>query len=96
MRIEEKIDKYLNEASRKEALEKVKKTIKSSRTDDQLKVASRMVMNFYEMYGNKFIEDLVMSMTLDPMAKTTIGELSKMIEDKKAKIAFQNAMKNNK
>jgi hypothetical protein len=55
MRIEQKINKYLNEkVSREDAMNKLKKVIKSAKTIEQLKMAEKMATNYYKMYGEKW------------------------------------------
>jgi DNA polymerase/3'-5' exonuclease PolX len=63
MKIEDKIEKYLKEgkmkkASKKEALEKIIKTIKSAKTDEQLNNAMRMIANFAKLYDPIGADDL--------------------------------------
>jgi len=55
MKIEDKIDRYLNEkVSREESMDKLMKVIKSAKTDTQLKTAEKMAKNYYKMYGEKW------------------------------------------
>lgn len=74
MNIEEKIDKYLDErASRKQALKKLERTIKSAKTEDQINTAVKMIENYFNMYGAKFFSDffnLVKFFSGDETAKT--------------------------
>jgi intergrase/recombinase len=90
----EKIDKYLEgsinldeKVSRKEALQKVERTIKSAKTDKQLEVASKMVGNFIKMYGEKFIDDV--KNLLSPLRKNTTDKFLRMIDDQKKKIELE-------
>jgi hypothetical protein len=56
MKIEEKIDRYLNEkSSRKNDMKKLLKVIRSAKTDDQLEVAERMAKNYYKMYDETLL-----------------------------------------
>jgi predicted lipid-binding transport protein (Tim44 family) len=81
MKIEDKIEKYLKEGkmkkvSKKEALEKTIKAIKSVKTDAQLKTATKMAANFYQMYGENFINGLKQS-----ISPRMFGKLEKKIID---------------
>lgn len=67
MRIEEKIDKYLmdEKASRKEAAEKLVKTIKSVKSEKHIDTVVNMIQNYFKMYGeSKFIDDIKMIFSL--------------------------------
>ena len=81
MKIEDKITKYLKEGkmktvSKKVALEKIIKVIKSAKTDAQLKTATNMAANFYKMYGENFINDLKQS-----ISPRMFGKLEKKLLD---------------
>jgi len=53
-------EKYLmvDKASRKEALDKVVKTVKTAKNEKQLRMAAKMVWNFDKLYGQSFMNDL--------------------------------------
>ena len=54
MRIEEKVDKYLVEISkreRKEAKEKIRKTMKSIKSKGQVQTVLNMIVDYYRRFG---------------------------------------------
>jgi hypothetical protein len=63
MKIEDKIRKYIKEGKmkktpKKKALEKIIKTIKSAKTDEQLNNARRMIANYAKLYDPIGADDL--------------------------------------
>jgi predicted lipid-binding transport protein (Tim44 family) len=66
----------MKNAPKKKALEKTIKAIKSAKTDEQLKIATKMAANFYQLYGENFINDLKQS-----ISPRMFGKLEKKIID---------------
>ena len=102
--VDEKVEKYLGEASEKEAAKKLEKVIKSIDSEKQVETAVNMIVRFAKMYGKDFFDMTNMKRVeltekyLDKLAvqlgkKHQEGKISKdAIQQVGAKLGIQDAI----
>jgi hypothetical protein len=89
-------EKYLkteriDEASKKEAMDKVIKVIRSVRDEKQMMMAKRMVHNFLKMYGDTFWAELTSLTDSFPQLAPLWRKFEKEMDNKSERLRFTKA-----